>query len=210
MNANVNQGAGPEARKPGAHRLAPYVVPGLIAALAAVAELMGDTGRLQLRFDREGIAGGEVWRLVTAHLVHIGPSHLAMNLLALAILTVVLPALRTWRQWLLVSLASALFIDCGLYFFHPSVAWYVGLSGVLHGIWSAGVLLALQERRFEATPLAILLLLKLGYEGLFGGIPLSGEVAAGPVVAQAHAWGAAAGIACTLGPIAVRRIRRWL
>ena len=181
-----------------------YAVPVAIAGLAGLAELAGNPGRLALRFDREAVASGEIWRLVSAHLVHLGPSHLAMNVLALAILAFVLPALATWRQWLLTFLAAALFIDIGLLAFHPSVGWYVGLSGVLHGFWAAGVVLAIHARRFEAIPLAVLLLLKLGYEFLFGGIPLSGEVAAGPVVSVAHAWGAIGGAAFALTSIAVR------
>lgn len=185
-----------------------YGVAGAMAGLAALAELAGDPGRLALRYDREAIAAGEAWRLVTGHLVHLGPSHLAMNVLALAILACVLPALATWRLWLCAGLSSALFIDLGLFAFNHDVAWYVGLSGVLHGIWSAGVILAIHDRRFEALPLAVLLVLKLGYEAQFGPIPLSGEVAAGPVVAEAHAWGAAGGAAFAFTAIAVRRRRR--
>lgn len=179
-------------------------VPIAIAGLAGLAEIAGDPGRLALRYDRGAVATGEIWRLITGHLVHLGPSHLAMNVLALAILAFVLPALATWRQWLLSFIAAALFIDIGLLVFHPSVGWYVGLSGVLHGFWAAGVVLAIHARRFEAMPLAVLLLLKLGYEFLFGGIPLSGEVAAGPVVSVAHAWGAVGGAAFALASIAVR------
>ena len=185
-----------------------YAVAAAIAVLAGIVELAGDPGRLALRYDRVAIAAGELWRLVTGHLVHLGPSHLAMNVLALAILAFVLPALASWRLWLFAGLASALFIDVGLLAFHPEVVWYVGLSGVLHGFWSAGVLLAIQDRRFEAAPLAVLLLLKLGYEALFGPIPLSGDVAAGPVVAEAHAWGAAGGATFALLSLAVRRRRR--
>jgi rhomboid family GlyGly-CTERM serine protease len=187
-----------------------FAVPIAIAALAGLAELAGDPGRIVLRYDREAVLSGELWRLITGHLVHLGPSHLAMNLLALAILAVVLPALASWRQWLLSGLTSAFFIDVGLLGFHQDIAWYVGLSGVLHGFWAAGVVLALCARHFEAVPLAILLLVKLGYEAMFGGIPLSGEVAAGPVVSQAHAWGAAGGAAFALASIAVRRQERWL
>jgi rhomboid family GlyGly-CTERM serine protease len=178
--------------------------------LAGLAELAGDPGRLVLRYDRAAVQSGELWRLITGHLVHLGPSHLAMNLLALAILAFVLPALASWRQWLLAGLMSALFIDAGLLGFHPAVAWYVGLSGVLHGFWAAGVVLALYSKRFEAVPLAILLLIKLGYEAVLGPIPLSGEVAAGPVVSEAHAWGAAGGATFALASIAVRRRGRWL
>jgi rhomboid family GlyGly-CTERM serine protease len=177
----------------------------VIAVLAGLAELAGDAGRMALRYDHAAVGAGELWRLVTGHLVHLGPSHLAMNVLALVILAAVLPALATWRQWLLAGLASALSIDFHLFLFNASVDWYVGLSGVLHGFWSAGVLLALQHRRMEAIPLGLLLLIKLGYEWIAGPIPLSGEVAAGPVVTEAHLWGAIGGALFALSSIAVRR-----
>lgn len=199
----MNQGLAESIPKRASKLLSAYAVVAAIAGFAGLAELWGDGGRLALRYDRAAVAAGELWRLITGHLVHLGPSHLAMNVLALAILAVVLPALATWRQWLLTFLSSALFIDIGLFAFHPSVEWYVGLSGVLHGFWTAGVVLAIRARRFEAIPLAVLLLLKLGYEFLFGPIPLSGEVAAGPVVSVAHAWGAIGGAAFALGSIAV-------
>jgi rhomboid family GlyGly-CTERM serine protease len=204
----VNQRQG-EFRRGRLRKLFPaYGVAAIIAVLAGIAELAGDPGRLALRYDRPAIAAGELWRLVTGHLVHLGPSHLAMNLLALAILAFLLPALASWRGWLLAGLSSAAFIDLGLFVFHPGVVWYVGLSGMLHGFWAAGVILAIHDRRFEAAPLAVLLVLKLGYEALFGPIPLSGEVAAGPVVEQAHAWGAAGGAAFALLSLVVRRRKR--
>ena len=204
----MNQGPGESIFRRLAKLCSAYAVVVAIASFAALAELWGDAGRMALRYDREAIAAGEFWRLITGHLVHLGPSHFAMNVLALAILAVVLPALATWRQWLLVFLSSALLIDLGLFVFHPAVEWYVGLSGVLHGFWTGGVLLALHARRFEAIPLAVLLLLKLGYEFALGPIPLSGEVAAGPVVSVAHAWGAVGGAVVALASIAVRRRER--
>lgn len=200
----MNRGQADSVAERASKLLSAYAVVAAIAALSGLAELSGDAGRQALRYDREAIATGEFWRLITGHLVHLGPSHLAMNLLALVILAIVLPALATWRQWLLAFLSAALFIDIGLLAFHPSVEWYVGLSGVLHGFWTGGVVLAIHARRFEAIPLALLLLLKLGYEFLFGPIPLSGDVAAGPVVSVAHAWGAVGGAVFALASIAVR------
>lgn len=182
-----------------------HAVPLAIAGLAAAAELAGNAGRLALRYDRSALEAGELWRLVTGHLVHLGPSHLAMNLIALGVLVFVLPWLARPADWLLSGLFATLAIDIGLYVFHPAIDWYVGLSGVLHGFWAAGVVLAVGERRFEAVPLAILLALKLGYEAVVGPVPLSGDIAAGPVVTQAHAWGSAGGLIAALTLLAIRR-----
>lgn len=194
----------------GGGRFGSFGTPLAIAAGAALVEAFGDPGRLALRYERAGLADGELWRLLTGHLVHLGPSHLAMNLLALAILALVLPSLAKTVDWIVTALAAALAIDLGLYALQPTVDWYVGLSGVLHGFWAAGVALAFGDRRLDAIPLAILLALKLGYEAAFGPVPLSGDVAAGPVVAEAHAFGAVGGILAALALLAVRRRRRWL
>jgi rhomboid family GlyGly-CTERM serine protease len=168
-------------------------LPLAIGLAAALAELGGDSLRLALRYERDGLAGGEIWRLVTGHLVHLGPAHAAMNLVALAVMAFLFGRLLTRLDWWLASLASALVIDAGLYWLSPGIEWYVGLSGVLHGYWAAACVRAFSERRREAWALTALLLLKLGYETFAGPVPLSGQVAAGPVIAVAHLYGATGG-----------------
>ena len=167
----MNQGLAESIPKRASKLLSAYAVVAAIAGFAGLAELWGDGGRLALRYDRAAVAAGELWRLITGHLVHLGPSHLAMNVLALAILAVVLPALATWRQWLLTFLSSALFIDIGLFAFHPSVEWYVGLSGVLHGLLFAGLVAGFRRRPLETTVIAGLVAAKLIFEQLSGPLP---------------------------------------
>jgi rhomboid family GlyGly-CTERM serine protease len=179
-------------------------VPGQVGALAALAELGGEPLRLLLRYEREGLAGGELWRVVTGHLVHLGPSHMAMNVLALGVLAFVFARLLSHRDWWLGCLAAALAIDAGLFFVSREVEWYVGLSGVLHGVWAIASVRAWLERRPEALAFTLLLAVKLGYEAWFGPVPLTGAVAAGPVVAVAHAYGTVGGVGYALARFAIR------
>jgi rhomboid family GlyGly-CTERM serine protease len=181
-----------------------WLVPAAIALLAAGLELGGERWRLALRYDRGALEAGELWRLAGAHLVHLGPSHMLMNVAALAVLAYVFADVLRPRDWVVSALASALVIDFGLFVFHPQVVWYVGLSGMLHGFWAAGCIRALELGRREALPLLALIVLKLGYEMLIGPVPLTGEIAAGPVVTQAHAWGALGGALWPLGLLATR------
>jgi rhomboid family GlyGly-CTERM serine protease len=197
-NRLENSGNGPAAP------LRRFLPPGAIGALAAVAETGGQPLRLVLRYQRESLGGGEVWRLVTGHLVHLGASHMLMNVLALGVLATIFRRLLCDRDWWLGCLAAALAIDAGLYFGNPAVQWYVGLSGVLHGVWAIAAVRAWQQGRGEAVAFALLLAVKLGYEALVGPVPLTGAVAAGPVVAVAHAYGAAGGAAYALVGFAVR------
>jgi len=187
-----------------------YAAPAAIGALAALTELGGEPLRQLFRYDRAAVAGGELWRLLTGHLEHLGPSHMVMNVIALSVLAFVLGPLLKPRDWIAVSLSSALAIDAGLYWLNPSIAWYVGLSGVLHGYWAAASVNGLIRRRPEALALTALILVKLGYETFVGSVPLTGEIAAGPVVTEAHAFGAAGGALWPLAVLAIRRLRRSL
>jgi rhomboid family GlyGly-CTERM serine protease len=98
------------------------------------------------------------------------------------------------RDWLVVMLSSALLIDAGLYWLHPSIQWYAGLSGLLHGYWIAGCLCSLAGRDWRALPLLLLLFGKLIYEAFIGSVPMTGNFVGGPVVTQAHIWGAMGGV----------------
>ena len=185
----------------------PWRVPAAIGAVAALLEIGAAPFRLALRYDREALLDGELWRLLTGHLVHLGPSHMAMNVVALAVLVLVLGPLLRARDWLIAGLAAALAIDLGLLLAHPGVAWYVGLSGVLHGFWSAAAVRGWALRRPEAAVLALLLVAKLGYEIVVGPVPMTGAVAQGPVVTAAHAWGALGGALWPLARFARRSAR---
>ena len=182
-------------------------IPVAIACLAALAEIGAQPVRLWLRYQRDQLADGELWRLVTGHLVHLGPSHMAMNVVALAILTLIVGRLFKPMDWLWVCLISALAIDAGLFWVHTEVAWYVGLSGVLHGVWAAASIRAWELKRTEALALSALILIKLGYEAWAGPLSITGAVAAGPVVAVAHAYGALGGALWALAGLAIRKLR---
>lgn len=182
-------------------------VPILIGLMSALAELGGEGVRAALRYDRSGLESGQVWRLVSGHLVHLGPSHMVMNVVALGVLGLVLSPYLRGRDWIWVGLAGALAIDGGLYWVNSAVEWYVGLSGVLHGFWSGACVLGIASRRLEAIPLALLLIGKLAYENFVGAVPMTGAIAAGPVVTAAHAWGATGGALAAGLLIAIRRRR---
>ena len=113
----------------------------LVILLACVVLAAGGDELRELgRYQRDAIENGQYWRLVSGHLVHLGLGHLWPNLAALVIVAALFDGELRNADWWRVSLASAAAIDVGLYAFEPDVAWYVGLSGVLHGIVAAGAL----------------------------------------------------------------------
>lgn len=164
-------------------------------ALASLAlEAAGDQGRLWARYDGLLISEGEYWRLVTAHLVHLGWGHLWPNLTALLLIGALFEDLFDAGMWLLVAAAAAASIDLGLLLVAHDVDWYVGMSGVLHGFVAAGALVAWRRGQSIGGLLAIGLAAKLAWEQIVGPVPFTAAAVGGPVVVASHLYGTAGGL----------------
>lgn len=146
------------------------------------------------RFDRELVEQGKVWLLFSGHIVHLNWQHWALNMAGLAIVAFFFSPHATVRQWLGVLLVSACVINIGLWWWLPEIRSYVGLSGVLHGLFLYG---ALREIRFYPASgyvLTSVLLAKLVWEFFNGALPGSEEMTGGRVLTEAHLLGAIGGI----------------
>ncbi len=197
-------GKGEEMRR-GALPVQAWLVPGIVLLIALALMLTGDSGREWLRFDRVGIAAGEVWRLLTGHFVHLGVSHTLLNLAGLVLVWVLVGRTFTWPQWLYVMAGSVAAIDLGLWFGTTQLEWYVGLSGLLHGMLAAGIAAGLADRSHEALVLAVVVAGKLAWEQLAGPLPGSEATSGGAVIVDAHLYGVIGGAAVAAGIIRVRR-----
>lgn len=166
-----------------------------ICGLVLALQLFGDAAIHLLRYDRTAIAAGEWWRLLTAHLIHLNFHHAVLDLGGLALLWALFARdFRPWA-WTVVILITAAAIDCGLWLRDPGVEWYVGVSGVLHGVLAAGAFVRLRKGKFEGWMLTGLLLAKLAYEQLHGALPFAGDM---PVIVDAHLYGALGGLAAAI------------
>ena len=94
--------------------------------------LGGEAARLGLRYERLGLAEGQLWRLLTGHWVHLNLRHALVNVLGFALLWALFARDYGVRQWLCVIGAAVLAIDAGLWLRDSTVQGYVGASGVLH------------------------------------------------------------------------------
>ncbi len=177
-------------------QLLALVLTGLCLALQAG----GESAQELFQFQREGLAQGQLWRLFTGHFIHLGWPHALMNLAALGLLVYLLAEGLEAASLLGLIVASSLAVDAGLWFLQPELEWYVGLSGVLHGLFAGLLLLQWFCRRERYLWLILLLSVKLGWEGMTGPLPMTADLAGGPVVAVAHLYGALGGV---LGAISV-------
>ncbi|NCF23927.1 MAG: rhombosortase [Gammaproteobacteria bacterium] len=182
-----------------------WLVPGIVLLIALALMLSGDSGREWLRFDRGGIAAGEVWRLLTGHFVHLGVSHTLLNLAGLVLVWILVGRTFTRPQWVYVMAGSVAAIDLGLWFGATQLEWYVGLSGLLHGMLAAGIAGGLADRSYEALVLAIVVAGKLAWEQLVGPLPGSEASSGGAVIVDAHLYGVIGGAAVAAAIIRVRR-----
>ncbi|HEX6811243.1 MAG TPA: rhombosortase [Planctomycetota bacterium] len=100
-------------------------------ALAAIAAVVAAAPALQplLLGAREEIAAGQVWRLLTAHVVHNSASHFAWDLAAFVLLGALCE--RAGRARFACCLgASAVLIPAAIGLWQPSLSSYCGLSGI--------------------------------------------------------------------------------
>ncbi len=167
----------------------------LLSGLVAAVYLLLGPAPPGLLFDHDRVAQGEVWRLLTGHLVHSDTAHLAWNLAALVILGSLLEWRVGCRAWSYLGLfvTAALAIDGWLWWLQPELRIYCGLSGVLNTLYAALAALLWQETRHPLFPLAILCnLAKIALEAANGGALL--PTTTWSSVPGAHVAGMAAGL----------------
>lgn len=167
-----------------------WAVPVVLMALLALLELGGEPVRAALRYDRAAIAAGQWWRLVGGNFVHLGWWHLFLNELGVLVFVLLCPEPISPAVWLRRLLLLGIGMSLGLYFAAPGLQQYVGLSGVMHGLFVLGLGRQVRQKDLIAFGCLAYLIGKLGWE-LFAGAPVSDEAAIGGKVALAsHLWGA--------------------
>jgi len=170
-----------------------------IIALAAV----GEAGRELLRYQRDAVLNQhQYWRLLTGHLVHGSWQHTWLNLAGLGLVVGLFRGTYSANQWCGIALFSVACIDLGFLLLMPQLQWYVGLSGVLHGLLAAGAVAwwRVEDRRLTLVLWSILLA-KLAWEQWHGALPLSGDL---NVIVNAHLYGAVGG--AIAGAVFIKRL----
>ena len=173
-------------------------VPTVLIMVSGVLQAGHPVTNAWFRFDRLHIWEGEVWRLFSAHLVHMSWNHYAMNCLGIVVIYGLYWRWLTAKTALLWCLISALAVVLGLLVLSPQISWYVGLSGVLHGLIMAGAVTDIHARHREGFWVLGVVVAKLSWEILYGPLPGSETGAGGPIVVEAHLYGAMGGLVVSM------------
>ncbi len=150
------------------------------------------------RFNRDLVEQGYVWLLFSGHFVHLNWSHWLLNMAGLLIVAFFFSGHASLKQWLLVILVSACVISAGIWWWQTDIRYYVGLSGVLHGLFLYGALCEIRFYPASGYVLVTVLIGKLLWEFFNGALPGSEEMAGGRVLTEAHLLGAIGGISVWL------------
>src|SRR5689334_13537921 len=97
-----------------------------------------------LQYDRQAIADGQLWRIVTGHAVHFGFEHFLWDAAVFVVLAVLCWQLGP-RRCLVCLTAATLAIPAALWILQPGLETYRGLSGLDSALYVTGAL-ALGER----------------------------------------------------------------
>lgn len=119
-----------------------------------------------LIYDREAILNGQIWRLLTGHLVHFSPLHWLYDMSVFAVSAIALE-LSSRKILIRLILLLALSISSGLLILKPNMAYFGGMSGIACGtllFWSLSNLK--RQGRLQAIWLCMIMLLiiKIGWE----------------------------------------------
>ena len=104
----------------------------------------------------------------------------------------------TTGRWLFITLFSSLSVTLGLYWLMPDVIWYVGLSGLLHGLFVAGTIGGIRHGDHREALLLAVIIAKLLWEQIYGPMPGTADMAGGPVIVESHLFGAIGGAIAAL------------
>lgn len=171
-----------------------------VALLALIVGVgLGGPGMFaRLAFDRSLILDGELWRLLTTHVVHAGPAHLFGNAGGVLLVWAALGRRLGAAAWAAAALAAGLASSLGVLVAQPRVQVMAGLSGLLHGLLAAGGFAEARRGHLLGRVVLVLLALKLAWDMLGGVVPWARAALGGPIAAEAHLFGALGGLLCAV------------
>ena len=177
-----------------------YAIPLTVVILLVLAAQLAGLGET-LEY-RRALAFSQPWRLLTSHFVHLTFLHAALNAVALLLLARLFEDRLRAPEFFGILFGAPILISLAFRFLLPELAWYRGLSDVLHAIYFAGCVVWIATATKKTRWLAITALLAgtakvLVEQPWDASFPVH-EVLKIAVVPQAHLIGAVAGTAAGL------------
>ena len=140
---------------------------------------------------------GEIWRVITGHLVHLDWPHWGMNMLGLSLCLLVFRNDLKVRHWLFSFLFISLVSSIGLLVIYEENQRYVGFSDVLHGWILIGAAAIAHKEPKLALAIFVLFWLKI-WEENSGLAFFTSAAVQGTIAKESHIFGAIGGMVYAL------------
>ncbi|WP_420833498.1 rhombosortase [Shewanella pneumatophori] len=151
-----------------------------------------------LAYQRYFILDGQWWRLITGNLLHTNFWHLLMNLAGFWVIVALHEQYYRMTGLALLFTCLCLLQGLGLLGFYPELIGYVGLSGMLHGLFTYGAVFDIRQGYKSGYLLLLGVIVKVAYEQYFGASAEVTELINARVATEAHLVGLVCGIACAV------------
>ncbi|MCS6203773.1 rhombosortase [Shewanella baltica] len=174
------------------------LVVSLICAGLYVAGLASPAVDNLLAYRRSAIADGEWWRLISGNLLHTNQWHLLMNLAGLWVVLLLHHLHYNIKGLSALFLVLCLLEGIGLYLGYPQLIGYVGLSGMLHGLFAFGAVQDIIRKLRSGYLLLLGVIIKVGHEQLYGASNDVTAMIGARVATEAHLVGLICGLICAL------------
>ncbi|MFQ3171007.1 MAG: rhomboid family GlyGly-CTERM serine protease [Oleispira sp.] len=148
-----------------------------------------------LMFDRDAIDEGQIWRLFSGHFVHLSMSHLLGNALGIVLLAYIAGRSLNNLVGILLLAWCVVVVGIGLYGYADYLDYYVGLSGVLHGLLLVAPFVSPFYSRVIAGCFLLVIVSKVVWEqsSWYDDMAMAGMIG-GRVEVNAHLLGVIAGL----------------
>jgi rhomboid family GlyGly-CTERM serine protease len=164
-----------------------------IGLLCTVIFLIGEPLRTWLLFEKTPVVDGELWRVITGHLIHTNHWHLLLNLASLTMIGMLFQSCLTTLEWLLSFIGSALFISICYLWLDDAFDHYMGLSAVLYGVIIIGALFDLKAHRYIASIILVVVTGRVIWQQLSGGVEDLATLIEARVAIESHFYGICSG-----------------
>ncbi|GAA0356786.1 hypothetical protein GCM10009092_21280 [Bowmanella denitrificans] len=168
--------------------------PLLVLLLSFLFYFLEPWSQVHLTYDRTMLQSGEWWRLLSGHLLHTNFNHLLLNAAGMLLLWALHGHYYRFFPYLGLMLCCALICSIGLYWGSPELIRYVGLSGILHGLFAWGAGMDIRHGIKSGWLLLMGLWGKVLYEQWAGPSQEVAKLINANVAIDAHLFGALAGM----------------
>jgi rhomboid family GlyGly-CTERM serine protease len=183
------------------------LAPLLIAIVSIILLLTEPLSSHWLAYDRNELDNFQWWRAITGHFLHTNATHLLLNIAGLTLLWALHGHYFKLRCYLTQFLVLCLGTSIGLYLFAEQMRWYVGLSGVLHGLFIIGAYFDIQNKFRTGWLMLIGVWLKVAHEQIYGASEEVAKLIDANVAIDAHLFGTAIGSIIILYYVAAERLK---